>query len=450
MADTIFALATAAGRSAVAVVRISGPRAGEALRALAGGRALPAPRRASLRVLAGPDGTAIDRALVLWFPGPDSFTGEDCAELHLHGGPAVADAAFQALAGLGLRPAEPGEFTRRAFEHGRLDLSQAEAIADLVDAQSEAQRRQALGQLDGALGRRYEAWRGGVLEVLALLEAAIDFPDEDLPQDVAARALPYLRRLRDELEDALKDAGRGEQVREGWRIAIVGAPNAGKSSLLNALTGREAAIVTPIAGTTRDLIEQPLALGPYRALIADTAGLRPPQGEIEAEGVRRARAFAEAAAVRLWVVDGSGGASAWREACDLVGPGDVLVLNKADLRAGPDAAEAEAFAAAQGLETAPVSVLRDEGIVTLRALLETRAANALSGAEFPAATRERHRRRLEEAFEHVTRGLAALEAGPELAAEDVRLAGRALGRVTGRIDPEEVLDRIFATFCIGK
>jgi tRNA modification GTPase len=444
MTDTIFAQATAPGRAAVAVLRLSGPGAGEAVAALAG--ALPPPRQARLRRLRGPGGETLDEALVLWLPGPGSYTGEDSAELHLHGGRAIVDAVSEALLARGLRLAEPGEFTRRAFEHGRLDLDQAEAVADLVDAETGAQRRQALAQLDGALGRRYGAWRAELLEGLAVLEAAIDFPDEDLPEDVAERARPHLQRLERELAEALADAGRGERVRDGFRIALVGAPNAGKSSLLNRLLGRDAAIVTATAGTTRDVIEAPVVFGGFKALLADMAGVREPGEEIEAEGVRRARAWAEAADLRLWVVDASAGDGAWREAADLVRPGDLLVLNKADLAEGADAAAARG----RDLQTLAVSARGGQGLDELGARLEVAVTQALSGGEFPAATRARHRARLEEALEHVRRARAGLAGGPELAAEDLRLAGRALARISGRIDPEQVLDLIFSSFCIGK
>jgi tRNA modification GTPase len=447
MADTVFALATAPGRAAVAVLRLSGPESGAAVRRLAG--KLPPAREARLRVLRDPGGGELDRALVLWFPGPDSYTGEDCAELHLHGGAAVVDAVTAALSAQGLRLAEPGEFTRRAFENGRLDLSQAEAVADLVDAETEAQRRQALAQLDGALARRHEAWRAEIIEALALLEAAVDFPDEELPEDVAARARPGLERLEGELQAALVDADRGEKVRDGYRVAIMGAPNAGKSSLLNWLAGRDAAIVTPTPGTTRDVIELPLLIAGFKVLVADTAGVRQTEEAVEAEGVRRARAWAEAADLRLWVVDATRADGAWREAADLVRAGDLALLNKSDGPAGDDAVAAEEHAAAVGAGPALVSALAGAGLEMFHVKLQARVVEALSGAEFPAATRARHRERLVEALAHVRRALANAEHA-ELAAEDVRLAGRALGRITGRIDPESVHDRIFTTICIGK
>lgn len=442
MTDTVFAPATAPGRAAVAVVRISGPATRAALQAL--GARLPAPRRAALRTLRAADGALIDKGLVLWFPGPNSYTGEDSAELHLHGGTAVVGALTQALLAAGLRLAEPGEFTRRAFENGKLDLDQAEAVADLVDAETEAQARQALGQLGGALGRRYDRWRGQLIEALAQLEAAVDFPDEEVPADVAARARGPLERLLAELDEALADEARGRRVREGYRIAIIGAPNAGKSSLFNALLGRDAAIVTPIPGATRDVIEAPLVLAGYKVLLADMAGLREAHDPVEAEGVRRARAWAEDADLRLWLVDASAGDGAWRLAADLFRPGDIALLNKADLPAGADAAAVLSRAP----EARRISVTAD-GVAHLTAELSTRVVADLSGTDFPAVTRARHRAHLETAREHLLRARANLEE-PELAAEDVRLAARALARVAGRIGAEDVLDLVFASFCIGK
>lgn len=444
MTDTIFALATAPGRAAVAVVRLSGPGSGRALESLAG-KAVPAARRASLRRLKGADGRVLDEALVIWTPGPGSYTGEDAAELHLHGGPAIVEGVIQALHDLGLRLAEPGEFTRRAFENGKLDLAQAEAVADLVDAETQGQARQALGQLGGALSRRYETWRGQLVQALAMLEAAVDFPDEELPADVADRARPPLEALRAEIGEALADEGRGRRVREGFRVALIGAPNAGKSSLLNALAGRDAAIVTATPGTTRDVIEVPMVLAGYKVLLADTAGVRDTEEAIEAEGVRRARAWAEGADLRLWAVDQSASGD-WRQAYGLARPGDLLVLTKADLAAGADRAEA----AAVGLQTLAISTLAPDDVGKVRAALEQRVVEALGGGETPLATRIRHGESLREAHARLGRALEELEPAVELAAEDVRLAARALARVTGRIGAEDILDVVFSSFCIGK
>jgi tRNA modification GTPase len=428
MTDTIFALATPPGRGAVAVIRLSGPMAESALAALGAGS--PKPRQATLRRLRAVDGTEIDQALVLWFPSPASFTGEDCAELHLHGGLAVVEAATAALFEAGLRLAEPGEFTRRAFQNGKLDLAQAEAVADLIDAETTAQRDQALSQLQGALSRRYEAWRDELIHVLAMLEAAVDFPDEELPEDLGARARPGVEAIMADLDAALADSKRGERIRDGFRIALTGEPNAGKSSLFNAIIGRNAAIVTPIAGTTRDVIEASLVLGGRKVLIADTAGLRDTDDIIEAEGVARARRWAEGADLTLLLVP-----------ADLPAPASVgdawLIRTKGDLAGNPDA----------------VSVTTGQGLEALRARLTNAVVAATSGSDFPAATQERHRARLMAARWHLERSLWRLdgpEMAPELASEDVRLAIRALEAVTGRVDVEAILDVIFSSFCIGK
>ncbi|MDG2521536.1 tRNA uridine-5-carboxymethylaminomethyl(34) synthesis GTPase MnmE [Caulobacter segnis] len=441
MRDGIFALATAPGRAAVAVVRLSGSHVGEALINLAG--ALPAPRLATLRRLKDADGATIDQALVLWFEGPASYTGEDSAELHLHGGRAVVERVMLRLGELGLRLAEPGEFTRRAFENGKLDLAQAEAVADLVDAETALQAKQALDQLGGALSRRYESWRESLLEALALLEAAVDFPDEDLPEDVAARAHPAMTMLLGELREALADAERGRRVRDGYRIALIGAPNAGKSSLLNALVERDAAIVTAIPGTTRDVVEVPLVLGGYKVLLADTAGVRKTSDEVESEGVRRARRWAEEADLRLWVVDSHGADSAWREARDLVRSTDLLLMNKSDLPGQALELEFEG-------ERIACSTWNSADMDHLRGRLTDRVVDALSGADFPAATRLRHLDSLAEARDALTRALSTKPELIEVMAEEVRLAARALARVTGRIDPEAVLGKVFSSFCIGK
>ena len=434
MTDTIFAPATAAGRAAVAVVRLSGPRTRAAVKALAG--ALPPARRASVRRLKDPAGAPIDEALVLWFPGPGSYTGEDAAELHVHGGQAVVSALVEALSALGLRLAEPGEFTRRAFENGKLDLAQAEGVADLIEAETEAQRRQALDQLGGHLSQVQERWREALTGALAMFEAAVDFPDEEVPADVASRARPILEALIEEIDAAAADAVRGERVREGYRIALLGAPNAGKSTLLNALARRDAAIVTATPGTTRDIIEVPLMLGGYKVIVADTAGIRATRDEIEAEGVRRAEAWGQGADFRIWLVDGLGDPKPTIP--ESIRIGDLILLTKRDLGEGHP-----------GLPGSPFTAKSPNDVAWVESLLTEAVVAALSGAEPPAATRLRHRELLAEASERLRHALTQDEA-LELAAEDVRLAARALDRITGRIDPEQVLGRIFSTFCIGK
>jgi len=436
---TIFALATPPGRGAIAIIRLSGPATSAALTALGAGGLKP--RLASLRRLVH-DGAVLDEALVLSFPAPNSYTGEDCAELHLHGGRAVVEAVSEALIALGVRPAEAGEFTRRAFENGRMDLAQAEAVADLIDAESAAQATQALGQLGGALSRAYVGFRADLLKALALVEAEIDFPDEELPDHLARTAGPVLDSLAADLRSALADAERGRRVREGYRIVLIGETNAGKSSLFNALVSREAAIVTPFAGTTRDVLDAELIIGGYAVTLSDTAGLRESEDVVEAEGVRRARARAETADLRLWVrapgdPDGAAGA--------FVGPDDLVVLTKADL-----GLSAEPDPAPLALAALTVSPVTGEGMAALQAWLADRLARDLSGADFPAVTRERHRARLAEALDAVQAGRAALDRAPEMAGEDLRRAADALSRVTGAIGVEDVLGEVFSTFCIGK
>jgi tRNA modification GTPase len=432
LTDTIFALATPPGRGAVAILRLSGPGTEAALAGLGAGKLVP--RLATLKILRHA-GTVLDQALVLRFPGPRSYTGEDAAELHLHGGRAVVEAVSLALSDLGLRPAEAGEFTRRAFENGRMDLAQAEAVADLVDAETAAQAAQALGQLDGALSAAYTGFRRDLLTALALVEAEIDFPDEDVPDHLARSAGPVLDRLLGDLSSALTDADRGRRVREGYRIVLIGETNAGKSALFNALVRREAAIVTPVAGTTRDVLDADLVIGGYAVTLSDTAGLRQSDDPIEAEGVRRARARAEAADLRLWVRapgDPDGAAAAY------AGPDDLVVWTKADLiQPTPET----------GLV---VSSVTGVGLEALHSALSERLTRELSGADFPAVTRERHRRRLSEAAVAVQAARDRLGDAPELAGEDLRRAAEALARVTGDIGVEDVLGEVFSTFCIGK
>lgn len=435
MTDTIFALATPPGRGAIAILRLSGTGTDAALTALGAGGLKP--RLASLRDLSH-DGRPIDQALVLRFPAPNSYTGEACAELHLHGGRAVVEAATSALVALGLRPADPGEFTRRAFENGRMDLAQAEAVADLIDAETAAQAGQALGQLDGALSQTYAGFRRDLLTALALVEAEIDFPDEEVPDNLARSAGPVLDRLIADLKAALADARRGERVREGYRIVLIGETNAGKSSLFNALVAREAAIVTPIAGTTRDVLDADLIIGGFAVTLSDTAGLRDSADPVEAEGVRRARARAEAADLRLWI---RGPGDAEGDAAGFARPSDLLVLTKADLGAGR---------AVEGFETLSVSTATGQGLSELHDWIAARLAQDLSGADFPAVTRERHRRRLAEALCAAEAGRAALEVAPEMAGDDLRRAADALARVTGAIGVEDILGEVFSTFCIGK
>ncbi len=435
--DVVFALASGAGRAAVAVMRLSGTGAADVVRRLAG--SLPAPREAALRRLRHPDtGETLDRALTLWFPGPRSYTGEDCAELHLHGGPAVVAGVAEALVAAGARPAEPGEFTRRAFVHGKLDLTAAEGIADLIAAETAAQRRQALRQAEGGLASLYGGWAERLTKLLARQEAFIEFETEDLPPDLDAAVGRDAAALRAEMEAHLADGGRGERLREGLVVAILGAPNAGKSSLLNALVGRDAAIVSARAGTTRDVVEARLDLGGVPVTLADTAGLREASDEIEAEGVRRALLRAEAADLRLLVFAADRPPDA--DTLALVAPGALVVANKADLAPVP--------AAIGGAAPIPVSARTGQGVAALRDRLAAAAADLARPDTATPLTRSRHRAALLEAVAR----LAELEAAelPELRAECLRAAVSALGRITGRVGIEAVLDAVFGEFCIGK
>ena len=424
---TIFALASGSARAAIAVMRLSGPASGPAVAALCGGT-LPAPRHASLRRLRDPAGAMLDQALVLWFPGPGTYTGEDCAELHLHGGRAVIDGVADALAEAGLRPAEPGEFTRRAFLNGKMDLVEAEAVHDLIAAETEAQRRQALRQLEGALGALYQDWADRLRGILAYQEALIDFPDEDLPPEVEDQLLATLRAVHAEIRTHLNDAGRGEKLREGLFFAITGAPNVGKSTLINALAERDVAIVSDIPGTTRDALETRVVLGGVPVTLVDTAGLRDTTDSIEAEGVRRALARARDADLAMTVVEAGSPIPA--------NPGHLVIANKADLRQpGPDGA-------------LRISAKTGEGMDELRAHLARAARQMTESSGAPPLTRARHRAALLEAASLLD---AAEHADlPELRGEDLRLAMRALGRITGHVGVEDILDTVFSKFCIGK
>jgi tRNA modification GTPase len=438
MIDTIFALSSGRPPAAIAVVRFSGPHARFGLETLIG--RVPPPRRAVLARVRGSDQEVIDSGLALWFPGPASETGEDIGELQLHGGRAVVAAVLAALGRLkGFRPAEPGEFTRRAFENGRLDLTEVEGLADLVYAETEAQRRQAYRQLSGFLGKRAEAWRGELIRALALVEARIDFSDEgDVPEELIAPALAIARALKEQIAASLADDRRGERLRDGFVIAIAGAPNAGKSSLLNRIAQREAAIVTPFAGTTRDVIEVHLDLEGLPVTMLDTAGIRESDDPVEQEGVRRARARAAAADLVLWVSD----ASAPSGPSPPEGPPVWMIRNKIDL------VDSGAQYPQAGNEVRFVSALTGAGLDGLLGALARHVGQSL-GVSDTLITRARHRHALQETAEALGRALT-VEDREDLVAEELRLAARGLGRLTGRVDVEDVLDVIFRDFCIGK
>ncbi|MBL4853413.1 MAG: tRNA uridine-5-carboxymethylaminomethyl(34) synthesis GTPase MnmE [Robiginitomaculum sp.] len=439
-ADTIFALATAQGRAGVAVMRISGPKAGEVLCKLSG-RKLPPPRMARLRVLQDTNKDRIDEALVLWFPAPASFTGEDVVEFHIHGSVAVIEAVSTALYDLGLRQADAGEFTRRAFENGKLDLTEAEGLADLIDAQSDGQRRQALRQMRGGLRDIYEGWRTQILDAFALVEGEIDFPDEgDVPDALAQKAGPGLKALAKELKGQIADSKRGERVRSGLDIAIIGAPNAGKSSILNRLARRDAAIVTPEAGTTRDIVEVHTHIAGLPVCISDTAGLRETDNVVEAEGVRRAKRRARDADLRLGVIDLS---NKNNEVLTTLTAGDFVLYNKADLSNGSDLENVSR-------ETFAISTVSGEGFDELESALEREIISRFSLTEQAGLTRTRHVDCVRSALKAVENANKNLSIAPELAGADLRHALGAIKELAGESDIEAVLDRVFSQFCIGK
>jgi len=435
--DTIFALSSGRPPAAIAVIRISGPRAGAALEALTG--RIPPPRKGVLgRIRETPGGEMIDEALVLWFPGPNSETGEDVAELQLHGGTAVIAATLRVLGEMeGLRLAEGGEFTRRGFENGKLDLTAVEGLGDLIAAETDAQRRQAFKQMKGLLGDRAEVWRQRLIEALALVEARIDFSDEaDVPEDLLGPALVIVRALREEIAAALADGRRGERLRDGLVVAVTGPPNAGKSTLLNRLARRDVAIVSPVPGTTRDVIEIHLDLNGYPVTLLDTAGIRESADPVEQEGVRRARQRAEAADLILWLSDSG------------EEPEFVSSVPLFKLRTKIDLLGEKANINFRSENEFSISAKNDINIHSLVNHLAAFAASSLQSQEPALVTRERHRTLLQGALASLTEALA--QTGHELVAESLRRAADVLGRLTGRIDVEDVLDVIFRDFCIGK
>jgi len=438
--QTIFALSSGRAPSAIAVVRISGPGAGEVLRLLAG--KLPKPRQAMRAWLRAKDQSLIDDAVVLWFPGPASATGQDVAELHVHGGRAVLAALFVVLSDIAdLRLAEPGEFTRRAFENGKLDLTEAEALDDLIHADTDRQRRQAVRQLNGLLGDKARDWRRRLIEATALIEAGIDFADErDVPTELLSSAVRQAKSLLSEIEEVLGARARSERLRDGLVVAIAGPPNVGKSTLMNQLARREVAIVSPYAGTTRDVIEVHLDLDGYPVTLIDTAGIRATEDPVEQEGIRRAEARAADADLVLWLTDARDPATHYQGTAPV-----WTVRNKVDLMgegAGSEVAGA-GFA---------ISAVSGDGVAKLVEAIAAYAREFFGAEETGMIGRLRHRQLLEQAAELLHRSIELAEegAGEELVAEELRLAGRTVGRLLGRVDIEDILDVIFREFCIGK
>jgi len=439
--DTIFSLSSAPGRAGVAVFRVSGQDAARSIASL-GSTKLPRPRQAVLRRFQYDD-VLLDEGLVLWMPGPQSFTGEDCAEFHIHGSPAVIEAMGKAFFTLGLRQAEAGEFTRRAFANNKMDLTEAEGLADLIDSETEGQRRQALNQMQGGLRKTYEGLRESLLDALAQIEGEIDFSDEaDVPDALSHRAYPYLTRVIAAMKDLLKDAERGERLRSGLDIAIIGSPNVGKSTLMNALTGRDIAITSDIAGTTRDIVESQLVIAGLPVRLSDTAGLRQAVDDIEAEGVRRAISRAEASDIRIYVQDSTN--TTWdKQTLSLLSESDFVLINKSDL----GALDKRPALPSQCFE---VSAKTKSGLDAFQSALEKAVIDRFLPNQDAGLTRARHRNCIKRAEDSLKNAVLNLGAAPELAGEDIRSALHALKELAGEIDIENVFDRIFSKFCVGK
>ena len=447
--DTIYALSSAAGKAGISVIRVSGPKAWNSLKNLTKSQKIPEHATAVTRTLHSNDDNQIDHAMIIGFHSPKSFTGEDVIEYHCHGSPAILEEMLEVLSKQdGHRLAQHGEFTRRAFENGKLDLTAAEAIADLIDAETKSQKEQALNQMGGALADLYNGWAKELTKALAYIEAIIDFPDEDVPDDETAKAKPAIEKLALDIKNHLNDNRRGERLRSGVQVAIVGAPNAGKSSLINALAQRDVAIVSNMAGTTRDVLEVPLNLGGYPVNIADTAGLRPDQigtegqDSIESEGIKRALKRAEDADITLLLFDGSVD-KADEHTLNLIDDRALVLINKSDLLGDKN------FVIADGINPIKISTKTEDGfdefLDQLTALIADKMKNK---SDTPSLTRQRHRLHLEEAQNFLD--LSLKQEAPELMAQELRFAVNALGRITGQVDVEDLLDVIFKDFCIGK
>jgi tRNA modification GTPase len=439
--DTIFSLSSAPGQAGVSVYRISGPASAETIRQLSQ-KKCPKARFAALRRLYNVDSKPIDEALVLWFPGPASFTGEDSAEFHTHGSPAVTQALSHTLLSLGLLQAEPGEFTRRAVQNGKLDLTEAEGLADLIDAQTEGQRVQALRQMGGGLKELYENWRETILDALAQIEGEIDFPDEaDIPDNLSHGAYTPLTEVMQDMQKARGDMGRGAAIRSGLDIAIIGAPNVGKSTLINALTRREIAITSPEAGTTRDIVEAQMVISGLPVTLSDTAGLRVTENKIEAEGVRRAKKRAQDSEITIYVIR-SGVSDYDGEIAKSLSVHDIIYVN----------AENADFELDKETVTAVIidDLLSGEGEKRLYEQLEKTISENFSVGQDVGLTRERHADCVRRAESAIERARSHLAFSPELAGDDLRTALRAIAELAGEADIEAVFDRIFSRFCVGK
>ncbi len=444
--DTIFALSSAPGRAGVSVFRISGLQSQVVIEALTK-QPVPKARLAALRILYNAEGEVLDHPLVFWFPAPRSFTGENCAELHVHGSLAVIEGVGKALLALGLRQARAGEFTRRAVENNKMDLTEAEGLADLIDAESEGQRRQALQQMEGGLRGIYESWRDMLLDAMAQIEGEIDFADEeDVPDALSHAAYPYLSRCSEQMETALSGLGRGEAIRTGLQIAIIGVPNAGKSTLMNHLAQRDVAITSPEAGTTRDILEANISLAGLPVTLSDMAGLRDTENEIEAEGVRRALNRAEKAHMRLFVLRPELNPDVRGQFEGLAvefQDNDIIYINKSKAYKNTETEFLDKVFVAG-------NALSGENIEALITHFEKVIEGSYSQQGVAGLTRQRHADCVRKALSAARRALGGLGHAPELASDDIRLALQALEELAGSSDIEQVFDRIFSRFCVGK
>ncbi|MCK5424501.1 MAG: tRNA uridine-5-carboxymethylaminomethyl(34) synthesis GTPase MnmE [Emcibacter sp.] len=446
--ETIFALSSGKGRAGVSVIRLSGPETTAAIISLTGQQALPVPRLASLHWFCDPQTQArLDHGLLIYFPGPKSFTGEDVAEFHIHGGRAVVAGFLDALSKLpGLRAALPGEFTRRAFDNGKMDLTAAEGLADLINAETEAQRRQALRLMDGRLAELYDGWRKEIITAQAYLEADIDFADEEIPDDVSAQVFPIIESLRHRITDHIGDGFKGERIRDGLQVVILGEPNIGKSTLLNFLSKRDVAIVTDIAGTTRDLLEVHLDIDGFPVTVVDTAGIREGQDSIEAEGIRRAEVRAKTADIKIVLIDAREWPVIPERLQSQIDQNTIILLNKTDLHRVDDACGLDYDCIA----VLPISAKNEYGLKEFLTRLSGEVEKRMELSDAPNLTRIRHREALVACLVHLDRFRQDSDKEQALQAEDLRMAARNLGAITGHVDVEDILDVIFSEFCIGK
>ncbi|MCF8473483.1 MAG: tRNA uridine-5-carboxymethylaminomethyl(34) synthesis GTPase MnmE [Emcibacter sp.] len=448
--ETIFALSSGKGRAGVSVIRLSGPKTDATILQLIDRETLPLPRRAHLLWFVDPvTKIRLDQGLLLYFPAPHSFTGEDVAEFHIHGGRAVVTGFLEALSRqTGLRNALPGEFTRRAFDNGKMDLTAAEGLSDLINAETEAQRRQALRLMDGRLGMLYESWRTEIVSAMAYLETNIDFADEDIPDDMVDRTFSLIESLRHKIIEHMGDGFKGERIRDGLQVVILGEPNIGKSTLLNLLSKRDVAIVSDIAGTTRDILEVHLDINGFPVTIMDTAGLRESRDVVEAEGIRRAEERAKSADIKIIMAEAKFWPILPKSLINQIDSNSILLLNKSDIY--PISATDLLNHDYPCLTVLPISAKNETGLAAFLSCLAEQVEKRMELTDAPNLTRARHREALEKTVQHLDRFCMEPNKEITLLAEDLRMAARHLGSITGRVDVEDILDVIFLEFCIGK